>query len=232
MLCMDPGNCKEWKDAPGDSPQFSADAATQAPWLICHSVDSNQGNRHPPRRLKAEKGNKIQVVYFEMWAGVILEACLASHLSHWFLRMATWAPFGSTPVHPTPVISSFSLHFLSRPISSRSDLRISTGCASLAQASTTQRKKLINVRNVQWEDYVPIMKIDVIVVCNFRPRRLFSSQERKPARRCWKVQPCSQRHSAIPSKAGVLRKPRQLEDPVGSHPPELRNVTDMTDISL
>ena len=110
-----------------------------------------------------------------MWAGVILEACLASHLSHWFLRMATWAPFGSTPVHPTPVISSFSLHFLSLPISSRSDLRISTGCASLAQASTTQRKKLINVRNVQWEDYVPIMKIDVIVVCNFRPRRLFSS---------------------------------------------------------
>ena len=39
MLCMDPGNCKEWKEAHGDD--------AQAP-LICQPADSNQCNsRHP-----------------------------------------------------------------------------------------------------------------------------------------------------------------------------------------
>ena len=79
MLCMDPGNCKEWKDAPGDSPEFSADGAHK-PRLICHSAASNQRNQRHPPAAEQEEAEKSQVVYFEMWASV-LEAW-ASHLSH------------------------------------------------------------------------------------------------------------------------------------------------------
>ena len=88
MLCMDPGNCKEWKEAHGDD--------AQAP-LICQPADSNQCNsRHPGLgdRASCEKSqnctmqNKCWVSWGLGWA--------SSHLSHrWFLRMRSFGAANS-----------------------------------------------------------------------------------------------------------------------------------------
>ena len=94
MLCMDPGNCKEWKDAAGDSPEFSADAAQHKAYLPVDRLKSTQPS--PTAVGRARKGEKK----FKMWARVSWR--LGGHRT-WVTVSCEWqlSPFWQPPPEHT-----------------------------------------------------------------------------------------------------------------------------------
>ena len=93
MLCMDPGNCKEWKDAPGDSSEFSADGRRTKPGglFTTRSAQVKATVIWGRSARRARKGKSCKVVYFKMGAPMTWPP----HLSHWFLLIEA---FGSPVV--------------------------------------------------------------------------------------------------------------------------------------
>ena len=87
MLCMDPGNCKEWKDAAGDSPEFSADAAQHKAYLPLGRLKSTQPSPTAVRR--ARKGEK------NFKSGRECPGGLGIAPESLFLANGSSAPFGS-----------------------------------------------------------------------------------------------------------------------------------------
>ena len=97
MLCMDPGNCKEWKDAPGDSREFSADGRRTKPGglFTTRSAQVKATVIWGRSARRARKGKSCKVVYFKMGAPMTWPP----HLSHWFLLIEAFgSPWSSTSV--------------------------------------------------------------------------------------------------------------------------------------
>ena len=97
MLCMDPGNCKEWKDAPGDSREFSADGRRTKPGglFTTRSAQVKATVIWGRSARRARKRKSCKVVFFKMGAPMTWPP----HLSHWFLLIEAFgSPWSSTSV--------------------------------------------------------------------------------------------------------------------------------------